>query len=53
MDEFPDFQQVIYSKTAIGIDKIGHVSIRLMKWLAYCDRSYYKNINYYDLMGST
>ena len=23
-----------------------------MKWLAYYDRSYYENINYYDMMGS-
>ena len=32
--------------------KIGHDSIRLMKWICYYDRSYYENINYYDLMGS-
>ena len=23
-----------------------------MKWICYYDRSYYENINYYDLMGS-
>ena len=52
MLENPDFEQDYYSRTAIGIDKIGHGSFRLMKWLAYCKRSYYENLNYYDLMGS-
>ena len=23
-----------------------------MKWICFYDRSYYENINYYDLMGS-
>ena len=23
-----------------------------MKWICYYDRSYYENINYFDLMGS-
>ena len=23
-----------------------------MKWICYYDRSYYENINYYDLMAS-
>ena len=48
----PDFEQNYWSRTAIGIYKIGHDSIRLMKWICYYDRSYYENINYYDLMGS-
>ena len=48
----PNFEQNCWSKTAIGIYKIGHDSIRLMKWICYYDRSYYENINYYDLMGS-
>ena len=26
--------------------------IVLMKFICYYDRSYYENINYYDLMGS-
>ena len=52
MLEKPDFQQDIYLRTAIGIYKVGNDSIRLMDWLAYYDRSYYVNINYYDLMGS-
>ena len=30
----PDFEQEYYSRTAIGILKIGHDSIRIMKWLA-------------------
>ena len=48
----PDFEQNKYSLTSTGIYKIGHDSIRLMKWICYFDRSYYENINYYDLMGS-
>ena len=52
MLENPDFEQNYWSKTAKGIYKIGHDCIRLMKWICYYDRSYYENINYYDLMGS-
>ena len=48
----PNFEQDYWSRTAIGKYKIGHDSIRLLKWLAYYDRSYYENINYFDLMGS-
>ena len=48
----PSFEQNYWSRTAEGIYKIGHDSIRLMKWICYYDRSYYENINYYDLMGS-
>ena len=48
----PNFEQNKFSLTATGIYKIGHESIRLMKWICYYDRSYYENINYYDLMGS-
>ena len=48
----PDFEQDYWSRTATGIYKIGHDSIRSMKWICYYDRSYYENINYYDLMGS-
>ena len=48
----PNFVQNYWSRTAIGVYKIGHDSIRLMKWICYYDRSYYENINYYDLMGS-
>ena len=33
MLENPDFEQDIYSRTAIGVNKIGHDIIRLMKWL--------------------
>ena len=50
--ENSDFEQTYWSRTAEGIYKIGHDSIRLMKWICYYDRSYYENINYYDLMGS-
>ena len=48
----PRFEENFWSRTAIGIYKIGHDSIRLLKWLCYYDRSFYENINYYDLMGS-
>ena len=47
----PNFEQNKYSLTSTGIYKIGHDSIRLMKWICFYDRSYYKNINYYDLLG--
>ena len=53
MLENPDFEQNYWSRTATGVyKKNGHDSIRLMKWICYYDRSYYENINYYDLMGS-
>ena len=48
----PNFEQNKYSLTSTGIYKIGYDSIRLMKWICYYDRSYYENINYYDLMAS-
>ena len=48
----PNFEQDYWSRTAQGVYKIGHDSIRLMKWICYYDRSYYENINYYDLMSS-
>ena len=52
MLENPDFEQDYWSRTAIGIYKIRHDSIILMKWLIYHDRCYYDNMNYFDLMGS-
>ena len=42
----PNFEQNKYSLTSTGIYKIGHDSIRLMKWICFIDRSYYENINY-------
>ena len=48
----PNFEQNYWSRTAKGIYRNGHDSIRLMKWICYYDRSYYENINYYDLMAS-
>ena len=48
----PNFEQNKYSITSTGIHRIGHDSIRLMKWICYYDRFYCENINYYDLMGS-
>ena len=52
MLENPDFEQNYWSRTAIGVYKIGHDSIRLMKWLISYDRCYYDNLNYFDIMGS-
>ena len=52
MLNIPNFEQNKYSLTSKGIYKIGHDSIRLMKWICYYDRSYYENLNYFDLMGS-
>ena len=48
----PDFEHNRYSITSTGIYKIGHDSIRLMKRICYYDRSYYENINYFDIMAS-
>ena len=39
-----NFEQNCWSKTANGIYKIGHDSIRFMKCICYYDRSYYENI---------
>ena len=50
--ENPHFEQDHWSTTAIGMYKIGHDSIRLMKWIIYYDRSFYDNLNYFDLKGS-
>ena len=52
MLENPDFEQNHWSRTAEGIYKIGHDCIGLIKFICYYDRSYYENINYYDLMAS-
>ena len=48
----PKFEQNKYSLTSTGIYKIAHDSIRLLKWICYYDRSFYENINYYDMMAS-
>ena len=47
-----DFEQNYWSRTATGIYKIGRKSVRLLKWICYCDRSFFENNTYYDLMGS-
>ena len=49
---FPDFEQNKYSITSTRIYRIAHDSIWLLKWICYYDRTYYENINCYDLMGS-
>ena len=52
MLENSDFEENYWSKTAQGVYKVGHDSFKLMKWLIYPDRSYFENMNYFDLMGS-
>ena len=52
MLENPNFEQNQYPVTSTGISKVVHDGIRLLKWICYYDRSYYENINFYDLMGS-
>ena len=52
MNEYPDSEQSHHSNSATGVYKIGHHSIRIMKWLAYYDRSYYEKINYYYPLAS-
>ena len=52
MLEKPDFEQDYCSKTGKSIYKIGQDSIRLLKWLAYYNRSYYVNKNFNDSLGS-
>ena len=44
MLENPNFEQEYCSKTSDGMLKVGHDNIRLMKWLAFYDRSYFENI---------
>ena len=45
-------EQNYRSRTAESVYKVGHDSIRLMKWLIFYVSSYYDNMNYFDLMGS-
>ena len=52
MLENPDFEQVYWSRTAMGIYRNEHDSVRLTNSLAYYDRSYYENNNYSDLKGT-
>ena len=52
MLENPDFERNYWSRTAEGFQRNGLDSFRLMKWFIYYDRSYYDNMNYFDLMGS-
>ena len=47
-----DFEQDYWSRTAHGVYKIGHDIIRLKERICNYDRSFFGNINYYDLMGS-
>ena len=39
------FKENYYSETAEGIFEYDQYSIRIMKWLCYADRLYYKNVN--------
>ena len=52
MNEYPDFEQDVFSRTATVINKSGLDSIKLMKWLAFYERSFHESKNYYNLMGS-
>ena len=52
MLENPDMEQGYYSSTASSIYEIGRDSIRSMNWICYYDRSYYENLNYYNLRAS-
>ena len=52
MLENPNFGPNYYSRLALGIYKIGHDSIRLLKKLIRYDRSHNDNLNYFDLLGS-
>ena len=47
-----DFEQDYWSRTATDIYKMGHDSIRLMKWICFHDRSFYEHVNYFDMLGS-
>ena len=49
MDEV--FEQDYYSRTAKSIDISGLESIKIMKWIAYCDPKY-EMINYFNLLAS-
>ena len=51
MNDYPDFEQNYCSKTANKSYRNGHISIRIMKWIAVCDKCY-ENIKYYDLIGT-
>ena len=44
----PDLEQNYHSRTAKGIYKSGHDSIRFIEVLAYYDRSYYEKITCFD-----
>ena len=48
----PSFEQIYWSRTAVGIYKKGHNCFRLMNWICYHDRTFYDNLNYIDMMGS-
>ena len=43
----PDFEQNYNSRTSQGTWKICYDSFRLVKWLAFYDRSYYKNVSFF------
>ena len=51
MNEYPFFQQDYYSRTASGINRIGHDFNRLLKLVVYYDH-FYENTNYSYFMAS-
>ena len=52
MKKNPDFEENYFSKTAEGIHKISHYSIRTLKCLCYADRPLNENSYYSDLMAT-
>ena len=42
-----NIEQNYWSRTAMGIYKIGQDNVRLIKWICYYDRSYYENIKHF------
>ena len=47
-----DFEENYHSKTAEGVPKNGHFSIRLMKCFCFADRAFCEILNYLDLMST-
>ena len=48
----PDFEENYFSKTAEGIHRISHYSIRILKCLCYADTLFNENSNDSDLMAT-
>ena len=46
-----DFERKYCSRTAEGFQRVGHDSIRSMKWMVFYD-NHYENVIYFDLKTS-